>query len=118
MGILLYPYFLVVFWYRDFLPSTISKSFQILIYSSELLSLPLLVKTFFKPLKNEYRDGLVGISLAMGIFLKALIIMADLVVLLVVIGVLIAVNILILLLPLILVEFLIAQPNLGGFINK
>lgn len=36
----------------------------------QLFSLPLLVKTYFKPWKNEYRKGLVGFSIAMGMFVK------------------------------------------------
>ena len=40
----------------------------------ELFSLPLLLKTFFKPLKNEYREGLVGFSIAMGIAVKSVLI--------------------------------------------
>jgi hypothetical protein len=47
----------------------------------KLFSLPLLLKTFFKPLKNEYRQGLVGFSRAMGIVVKAFFILADLAIL-------------------------------------
>ena len=43
----------------------------------QLFSLPLLVKTFFKPWKNEYRKGLVGFSIAMGIFVKTFVIVVD-----------------------------------------
>ncbi|MEK7571037.1 MAG: hypothetical protein AAB553_02070 [Patescibacteria group bacterium] len=39
-----------------------------------IFSLPLFIKTFFKPLKNEYREGLVGFSRAMGITLKTMLI--------------------------------------------
>jgi hypothetical protein len=42
-------------------------------------SLPLLVQTFFKPLKNEYRQGLVKFSIAMGIIIKSFLIIADLI---------------------------------------
>lgn len=38
----------------------------------QLFSLSLLIKTFFKPVKNEYRDGLVGFSIGMGMFLKSI----------------------------------------------
>src|SRR3989344_4849126 len=34
----------------------------------KLISLPILVKTYFKPWKNEYRKGLVGFSIALGMF--------------------------------------------------
>lgn len=48
----------------------------------ELFSLPLLVRTYFKPWKSEYREGLVGFSIGMGIFVKSLVIIADVVLLL------------------------------------
>lgn len=48
----------------------------------ELFSLPLLVKTYFKPWKNEYRQGLVGFSIGMGMAIKTLVIIADIVLLL------------------------------------
>lgn len=45
----------------------------------QLFSLPLFLRTFFKPLKNEYRQGLVGFSIGMGIALKTVLIGIDLV---------------------------------------
>jgi hypothetical protein len=48
----------------------------------QLFSLPLLLRTFFKPLKNEYRQGLIGFSIAMGIVVKSVLIVADLAILL------------------------------------
>jgi len=48
----------------------------------QLFSLPLLVKTYFKPWKNEYREGLVGFSIAMGIFIKTCVIVVDIILLL------------------------------------
>lgn len=48
----------------------------------ELFSLPLLVKTYFKPWKNEYREGLVGFSIAMGMFIKTFVIAVDVILLL------------------------------------
>ncbi len=47
-----------------------------------LFSLPLFIKTFFKPWKNEYRQGLVGFSVGMGMFIKTIAIIADIVLLL------------------------------------
>ncbi|MDP2637447.1 MAG: hypothetical protein Q8P26_00095 [Candidatus Levybacteria bacterium] len=47
----------------------------------ELFSLPLFVKTFFKPWKNEYRKGLVGFSIGMGMFLKSIVITVDIILL-------------------------------------
>lgn len=43
----------------------------------ELFSLPLMLKTYFHPLKNEYRQGLIGFSRAMGIIVKTFLIIAD-----------------------------------------
>lgn len=39
----------------------------------------LLLQTFFKPWKNEYREGLVGFSIGMGIVVKSCVIAASLV---------------------------------------
>lgn len=47
----------------------------------QLFSLPLLVKTFFRPWKNEYREGLVGFSIGMGMFVKTFVIFADIILL-------------------------------------
>ncbi len=43
----------------------------------QLFSLPLLLQTFFLPWKNEYRKGLVGFSIAMGMFVKTFVIIVD-----------------------------------------
>ena len=48
----------------------------------QLFSLPLLARTYFKPWKNEYREGLVGFSIGMGMFIKSIVIIADIVLLL------------------------------------
>lgn len=51
----------------------------------KFLSLQLLVSTFFKPWKNEYRQGLVGFSIGMGMFIKTFVILFDIAVLFVII---------------------------------
>jgi len=43
----------------------------------QLFSLPLLVRTYFKPWKSEYRKGLVGFSIGMGMFVKSIVIITD-----------------------------------------
>lgn len=53
----------------------------------ELFSLPLLIKTYFRPWKNEYREGLVGFSIGMGMFIKSIVIMADIVLLLIILAI-------------------------------
>lgn len=52
-----------------------------------LFSLPLLVKTYLKPWKNEYRQGLVGFSIAMGMFVKTFVILADIFLLMLIISI-------------------------------
>jgi len=39
-----------------------------------------MVRTFFKPLKNEYRKGLVVFSIGMGMFVKTILILVDLII--------------------------------------
>jgi len=53
----------------------------------QLFSLPLLVKTYFKPWKNEYREGLVGFSIGMAMFIKTFVIFTDIVLLLLLLSV-------------------------------
>lgn len=43
----------------------------------DLFSLPLFIQTYFQPIKNEYRQGLVGFSRALGMFVKTFLIIAD-----------------------------------------
>ncbi|MEN9407258.1 MAG: hypothetical protein RLZZ455_474 [Candidatus Parcubacteria bacterium] len=66
------------FWYVDSLLG-LTHFFATLNHAFfQLFSLPLLLKTFFRPLKNEYRDGLVGFSIGMGIAIKSILIFVDL----------------------------------------
>lgn len=107
MGLLLYPYFLVRFWYRDFLLSETKTSYYILIYIANLLSVPLLLRTFFKPLKSEYREGLVLFSVLMGVIVKSAILFVAAILLLMSFIILAGVNIGIILLPAFLIWLLI-----------
>lgn len=81
MNYLSLPLAFLKFWFFDspvalfLFFSSLNSSFL------QLCSLPLLLRTFFKPLKNEYRKGLVGFSIAMGIFVKSVLILADLAIL-------------------------------------
>lgn len=78
-GLILFLIGFLKFWFIEapvsifFLCLSLNKAFL------QLFSLPLLVKTYFKPWKNEYRQGLVGFSIAMGMFIKTFVILADLV---------------------------------------
>jgi hypothetical protein len=72
------PLMFLRFWFFES-PITLFKFF--LSFNSaffQLFSLPLLLQTYFKPLKNEYRQGLVKFSIAMGIVVKSFLIAADL----------------------------------------
>lgn len=78
---MLLPFVFLKFWYFD-APIEMLRIFRsINSYFMQLFALPLCLKTFFKPLKNEYRQGLVGFSRAMGMALKSFFILADLIIL-------------------------------------
>ena len=47
----------------------------------QLFSLPLMLKTYFKPWKNEYREGLVITAIFLGVVIKTVVIFADLILL-------------------------------------
>lgn len=81
MFYLMLPLTFLKFWYLD-APigilgffSSLNKAFI------QLFSLPLLVKTYFKPWKNEYREGLVGFSIGMAMFIKTFVILTDIILL-------------------------------------
>jgi len=69
-----YPFYLIVFWYKDVLGGLLDFFIDLNRYVASLLSLQLLIKTFFKPLKNEYRQGLVLFSIIFGMFIKSILI--------------------------------------------
>jgi hypothetical protein len=69
---------LLKFWYLE-APLGLIKFFLSFNKSVlQLISLPVLIKTYFKPWKNEYRKGLVLFSIGMGIFIKSFVIVAEL----------------------------------------
>lgn len=73
------PYLFFRFWYFE-APVRLFKYFGSVNRAAlEILSLPLMFRTFFKPLKNEYRKGLVWFSISMGIFIKTIFIFIDLI---------------------------------------
>lgn len=71
MAFLLYPFYLLEFWYKDVLLSLFKLFKYINSYAFSLFSVRLLLVSFFKPLKNEYRQGLVLFSVFFGIFIKS-----------------------------------------------
>ena len=78
-GLLLLPLDFLKFWFLEAPLSMLSFFASLDKAFFELFSLPLLIKTYFKPWKNEYRKGLVGFSRAMGMFIKSFVIIADLI---------------------------------------
>lgn len=72
------PIFLISFWFLE-LPRLLFLFFQSFNRSMmHLLSLSLFLRTFFQPLKNEYRPGLVLFSIVFGIAIKTGFIIFDL----------------------------------------
>jgi len=91
MNYITLPFMLLRFWFYES-PIALFKffaSFNAAFF--ELFSLPLLLRTYFQPLKNEYRQGLVGFSRAMGIIIKTFFIAADLLMLIVILSLEIAI---------------------------
>lgn len=102
-GYLLLPLDFLKFWYID-APVQMLRFFGSFNHAFfQLFSLPLLLKTFFKPLKNEYRKGLVGFSIGMGMAVKSALILADFFLLLVFLFVELSIFLLFLIFPLLTV---------------
>ena len=77
------PLLFLKFWFFD-APKSILAYFASLNHAFlQLFSLPLLLKTYFKPWKNEYRKNFIAVALGIGIIIKTFVILADLVILLV-----------------------------------
>lgn len=101
-----YPLLFLRFWYLS-APKGIIGYFSSLNRSFfQLFSTPLLIRTFFKPWKNEYREGLVGFSIAMGVVIKFFVILASLVIFAVLLFVEVGVFLLFLLWPILTVYLL------------
>ena len=74
------PLAFLKFWYLE-APRTLFGFFASLNSAFfQLFSLPLFLRTFFKPLKNEYREGLVVFSRVIGMILKTFLIFVDLII--------------------------------------
>jgi hypothetical protein len=79
MEIIKFPLVFLKFWYLE-APVNILNFFVSLNKAFfGVFSLPLMARTFFRPWKNEYREGLVRFSIFMGMVIKSLFILADLV---------------------------------------
>ena len=71
------PFIFLKFWFIEAPASIIAYFASLNRASLQLLSLPLLVKTYFKPWKNEYREGLIAFSIGIGMFIKTFVILVE-----------------------------------------
>jgi hypothetical protein len=103
----LLPLTFLKFWYFDSPREMIGYFVSVNKAFLKLFSLPLLIKTFFKPLKNEYRQGLVRFSIIMGVMIKSVLIFVDVLLLMVLLAAEIAVFVGFLAFPILTVLLLI-----------
>ena len=74
---ILLPFLFLKFWFWD-APAEIIGFFRSLNGAfNEAFSFTLFLKTFFNPIKNEYREGLIGFSRAVGIVIKSTFLIVD-----------------------------------------
>ena len=76
------PLLFLRFWFYDAPIALIKYLMSVNSALVQLMSLSMLFHTFFRPLKNEYRKGLVAFSIVFGIILKSALIFVDLIMLL------------------------------------
>ena len=107
VAFLYYPLYLIIFWYKDVLGGLLNFFILFNRYTVSLLSLPLLVRTFFKPLKNEYRDGLVLFSVIFGMVIKSMLISVSSGIVLIILCIECLVGILVASMPIILIVVLL-----------
>lgn len=79
MGLILLPFSILKYWYLEAPLNLLSYFWNLNRAFFHFFSLPLMIRTFFKPWKNEYRKGLVGFSIFMGMVFKTMFIAADLI---------------------------------------
>nr|MBI5455661.1 hypothetical protein [Candidatus Levybacteria bacterium] len=77
MSIILLPFYILKFWYLEAPINLLKYFFHLNKAFFHLFSLPLMLRTFFKPWKNEYREGLIKFSIFMGMAFKSIFIIAD-----------------------------------------
>lgn len=107
VAFLYYPLYLLLFWYKDVLGGLLNFFILFNRYTVSLLSLRLLVRTFFKPLKNEYRDGLVLFSVIFGMVIKSMLISVSSGIVLIILFIECLVGILVASMPIILIVVLL-----------
>ena len=73
----LFPIEWLKFWYINAPLGMLSYFSSLNVSFMRMFSISLLLRTYFQPIKNEYRQGLVGFSIGMGIFVKTLLLLAS-----------------------------------------
>ena len=81
------PLLFLKFWFYDAPKSILGYCGSMNNAFFQLFSLPLLLQTYFKPWKNEYRKNLVAVAIGLGIFIKTFVILADLIIFLLLLAV-------------------------------
>lgn len=74
MPIIAIPILFVRFWFYEAPKEMVLYFLSVNKAFFQLFSTQLLLTTLFRPIKNEYRDGLVGFSIGMGLVVKTCII--------------------------------------------
>lgn len=77
MSIILLPFYILKFWYLEAPIKLLAYFINLNRAFFHLFSFPLMIKTFFRPWKNEYREGLVKFAIFMGMVFKTMFITAD-----------------------------------------
>jgi hypothetical protein len=77
MSIILLPFYILKFWYLEAPIKLLVYFFNLNKAFFNMFSLPLMIRTFFRPWKNEYRKGLIKFSIFMGMAFKTIFIVAD-----------------------------------------
>ena len=113
---LMYPLEIVIFWYHDVGLGAIDYFTRLNSYLLHLFSVPLLFSTLFKPLKNEYRKGLVLFSIIFGLFLKSFLISVSIFFLIVFLIIELFIIAGIFILPFLLIYMVYAGKNIFQFI--
>lgn len=73
----MYPVYFLSFWYKNGTRGILFFDSELNSYLTQLLSLPALLSTFNRPLKNEYRKNLVLFSILFGMAVKSVLIVID-----------------------------------------
>lgn len=79
MNLIFLPIYVLEFWYLEAPKNLLIYFYHLNKAFLHLFSLPLMIRTFFRPWKNEYREGLIWFSIFMGIVFKTILIFVDLI---------------------------------------